>query len=424
MHASPDPTPHVPGRDGMTILFGHPCGNPNSHNAALAHFEAHRLEAFCVPWMPSETTLQFFASFSPLRQMARRLGRRNFPPLARSSKIQGRLGEIRRLVIRALGCGDEGLSYQANDWLMSTMRKESRRSAVRAVHSYEDCSLWQFREAKRLGKACIYDMPIGYYPAWEQTEAELARKFVDWLPSKGLSSTRYVRPQQKLEEMDLADCVLAPSSFVADSVRKFHPKKAITVAPYGVDLQFWRMDSTENVAHCRKTGVLRFIFVGQISLRKGIPLLLEAWNKAELRSAELHLVGSWLLNETKRVSLPRGVTHVPPVSREVLREHYQQSDVFIFPSFFEGFALVLLEALACGLPAIASVATGAADILTQDSGRLVQVGDLDSLVESLRWFDRNRDRLPAMRDAARNQAQRFTWEQYRRAVSNATAKLV
>src|SRR5437870_5753527 len=37
----------------MTILFGHPTGNPNSHHAALAHLEAGRLEAFCVPWMPT-----------------------------------------------------------------------------------------------------------------------------------------------------------------------------------------------------------------------------------------------------------------------------------------------------------------------------------------------------------------------------------
>ena len=41
----------------MSILFGHPTGNPNSHHAALAHFEAGRLEALCVPWMPSELAL-------------------------------------------------------------------------------------------------------------------------------------------------------------------------------------------------------------------------------------------------------------------------------------------------------------------------------------------------------------------------------
>ena len=100
---------------------------------------------------------------------------------------------------------------------MRTMTRECRRPAVTAIHAYEDCSLWQFAEAKRLGKACIYDMPIGYYPAWEHAQAELVRKFVDWLPAGGLPSSRYVRPQQKCQEMELADLVLAPSSFVAET---------------------------------------------------------------------------------------------------------------------------------------------------------------------------------------------------------------
>jgi len=400
----------------VTVLFGHPTGNPNSHNAALAHFESHQLEAFCVPWMPSPLTLRILESIVPLQPMARRFRRRYFSALVDAPKIQARLGEIRRLITRGFGRGDEALSYEANDWLMRTMRRECRRVRVHAVHAYEDCSLWQFQEAKRLGKACIYDMPIGYYPAWENTQAELARQFVDWLPAGGLPSSRYVRPRQKQEEMELADLVLAPSSFVADTVRAFHPSKALALAPYGVDLEFW-MPGARN----ERAEVLRFIYAGQISLRKGIPSLLQAWEQAQLRYAELNLVGSWYLSESKRESLPRGVTHVPACSSEALRDHYRRADVFVFPSFFEGFALALLEAMACGLPSIASAATGGADVLTEASGRVLPVGDLDSLVNALRWFDENRGRLPAMGRAARQQAELCTWERYRRAVREATA---
>jgi glycosyltransferase involved in cell wall biosynthesis len=92
----------------------------------------------------------------------------------------------------------------------------------------------------------------------------------------------------------------------------------------------------------------------------------------------------------------------------------------VFPSFFEGFALVLLEAMACGLPAIASAATGGADVLTEASGLVLPVGNLDALVDALRWFDQNQNRLPAMGRAARKQAELCTWERYRRAVRKAT----
>jgi glycosyltransferase involved in cell wall biosynthesis len=403
----------------VTVLFGHPSGSPFSHHAALAHFEAHRLEAFCVPWIPSPITLQLLDSIGPMRMMARRFGRRYFPALAGAPKIQNRLGEMRRLITRGFGHGDDSLSYEANDWLMRTMRKECRRVSVRAVHSYEDCSLWQFQEAQRLGKACMYDMPIGYYPAWERTQADLVRQFVDWLPAGGLPSSRYVRPQQKREEMKLADLVLVPSTFVANTVRAFYPNKPLALAPYGVDLEFWRADAGKEASE-----VLRFIYAGQISLRKGIPSLLQAWEKAALQSAELQLVGSWYLSDSKRVSLPRGVTYVSALSPEALRDHYCRADVFVFPSFFEGFGLVLLEAMACGLPAIASTATAGPDVLTEASGRVLPVGNMDTLVDALRWFDQNRDRLPAMGRAARQQAELCTWERYRRAVTEATAPFV
>lgn len=400
----------------MTVLFGHPSGSPFSHNAALAHFEAHRLEAFCVAWMPSLLTLKILEYFVPLRPMAQRFGRRRFPALATAPKIQGRLGEMRRLVSRAVGRGDAALALEANDWLMQTMRRECRRLRVRAVHAYEDCSLWQFQEAKRLGKACIYDMPIGYYLAWDKTQAQLARQFVDWLPADGLPFSHHARPQQKREEMELADLVLAPSSFVAETIRAFYPNKALALAPYGVDLEFWTPGSRDEGSE-----VLRFIYAGQISLRKGIPVLLQAWERAALRSAELQLVGSWNLSDSKKASLPRGVTHVSALSSEALRDHYRRADVFVFPSFFEGLALVLLEAMACGLPAIASAATGGADVLTEASGRLLPVGDLDGLVDSLRWFNQNRSLLPAMGRAARKRAEECTWERYRRAVTEATS---
>jgi glycosyltransferase involved in cell wall biosynthesis len=403
----------------MRILFGHPTGSPFSHNAALAHFETGRLERFCVPWMPSERTLHLLDRIEPLRAMTQRLSRRHFPPLAKAPKSQGRTGELRRLLIRAAGWGDDRLANEANDWLMRTMTRECRRPGVTAVHAYEDCSLWQFAEAKHLGKACIYDMPIGYYPAWETIEAELARGYVDWLPIGGLPSSRYVRPEQKREEMNLANLVLVPSSFAEVTIRTFHPYKVLARAPYGVDLDFWKPAQKEE-----RAGPLRFIYAGQLSLRKGIPILLEAWNKAALRDAELELVGSWQLADSKRSRLPCGVTLRPPCSAQALRDRYHAADIFVFPSYFEGFGLVLLEAMACGLPAITSGATAGPDVMTEACGRLLPTGNLDALVESMRWFDKNREKLPDMSRASRAQATHYSWENYRRCVAEAVAPFV
>src|SRR5262245_39219191 len=192
----------------MSILFGHPTGNPNAYNAALAHLEAGLLECFCVAWMPSTATIRALSLVPPLRPLAQRFARRHFAPLSEVSMVQGRVGEAYRLLMRASGLGDDRLIEEGNQWLMRVMAAECRRSRVRAVHAYEDCSLWQFMEAKRRGKACIYDMPTWYYAAKDKTQSELLQKYADWVPHKS-SPTAHNRPrEQKRQEMALADLTL------------------------------------------------------------------------------------------------------------------------------------------------------------------------------------------------------------------------
>jgi glycosyltransferase involved in cell wall biosynthesis len=398
----------------MSILFGHPTGNPNSHNAAVAYLEAGVLECFCVAWMPSAVTIDILKSFRPLRPSAQRLERRQFPRLSRVPKVQGRAGEIYRLLMRSLVL--DGYSDQANRWLMRTMARECNRSRVTAVHAYEDCSIWSFIEAKRLGKACVYDLPTCYYPAWERIQTQLSRKYSDWMPSHCLPAYD-ARLEQKRKEMELADITLVASRYVEATVREFCPHKDIARTPYGIDAEFWTPGPT------KQPEPLRFIYAGNISVRKGMASLIEAWSKAALWDAELTLVGSWDLADSKRRSLPRGVRWFPPCSSQALRDRYRESHVFVFPSYSDGFGLALLEAMACGLPVIASEASVGPEIVTADCGFTAPPGDMDRLVELLRWFDRHRGELSIMGRQARMQAMGCTWDNYRSLLIGAVSKL-
>ena len=86
--------------------------------------------------------------------------------------------------------------------------------------------------------------------------------------------------------------------------------------------------------------------------------------------------------------------------------------------------MALLEAMACGLPAIASEASIGPEIITSGCGFITPPGDLDRLVELLRWFDRHRDELPVMGQQARVQAARWTWSSYRSLLTGVVSKLV
>jgi alpha-maltose-1-phosphate synthase len=321
---------------------------------------------------------------------------------------------MRRLFLRSLGFNSDHLAIQANEWLMRTMARHCDNSRVTAVHAYEDCSLWQFRKAKRLGKACIYNMPIGYYAAWRSRETILRKKYADWLPDSRTTTTVEVGATHKSEEMKLADLVLAPSSFAESTIRTYFPEKTIIKATYGIDSGFWIPSSDKN-----PQDTLSFMYAGQLTILKGIPLLIEAWKRAGLRNAKLELVGSWRLAEQKRSSLPSNVIWRSACSSHELRDRYQRADVFVFPSNFEGFGLVLLEALACGLPAISSDATAGPEFIDERSGRIVPADNVDALVESLRWFDQNRSKITMMSKAARRRAEMCTWDKYRQAVTAA-----
>lgn len=402
----------------MTILLGHPTGNPFAHHAALAYLTEHWLECFCVPWMPSPQTLGLLESLPPLRPIARRFGRRQFAPLAKAPKVQGRLGELARLMARATRSNGDQVAEEANQWLMQTMARELRRPNVTLVHAYEDCSLSEFEVAKKQGRACIYELPIGYFAAWDRTEAELACRYADWMPPRS-AQTHIDRRERKRKEIGLADLVLAPSTFVAETIAEHYDAKPIAIVPYGADLTDWQPPSK-----LKTNETLTFLFAGQCSLRKGVPLLLKAWRAAGLKDAKLQLVGSWQMSEAKRSEIPLGCTYIEPVAASKLRSLYQAADVFVFPTFFEGRALVVCEALASGLPVLTTQASGGSDLISEESGRIVPVGDLDALVEGLRWFSNNRDRLTEMSQAARQMAQRASWDNYRRLLIEAVGPFV
>jgi len=406
----------------MTILFGHPTGSPNAHHAALAHLESGRLEAFCVSWIPSDVTLACLRHAPGMRSLAQRLARRRFAPLDGAPTVQGRWREWLRLARRLGGADTMRLADDANEWLMHTMRHEAARMGVTAVHCFEDCALRPFEAAKAMGKACIYDMPIAYYAAWQARRAALLRDYADWLPRTFNISDDGARLDRKRREMELADVVLVPCRFAEATIRADFPDKPVALAPYGVDADFWSPTPAPRPAQSpSRRDRLRFVFAGQISLRKGIPGLMTAWRKAALRNAELELVGSWDLADKVRATLPPDIVLRPPCAPEELRARYRAADVVVFPSNFEGFGLALIEAMACGLPALASDAGIAPEIVTPACGRVVPANDVDAMVEGLRWFAGHRDDLARMGEAARAQAREFSWSRYRRQVSETAA---
>jgi glycosyltransferase involved in cell wall biosynthesis len=160
----------------------------------------------------------------------------------------------------------------------------------------------------------------------------------------------------------------------------------------------------------------RLLFVGQWLPGKGIRYLVDAF--AALASefdVELACVGTRAPTETVLASFPEAVrtrvTVVPDVDRSELCRQLSRADLFVFPSLSEGFSLALLEAMAAGLPIVATPAGAATDILIDGCNALVvPLADADAIVSAVRRIVGDARLREQLGRAARATAANYTFE--------------
>ncbi len=237
----------------------------------------------------------------------------------------------------------------------------------------------------------------------------------------GISSRREADciEQRLSDEALTCDYLLAGSQFVADSfARHGFPAGKIQVIPYGVDLRYFSpLTDADRQGKARDLKVRKFrvICVAQIVPRKGHTYLLEAWKQLKLPDAELLFIGR--VSDSMRPVLARyeGLfTHIPHVPNHSLRKYYCTSDVFVLPSIEDGFAYVCAEAMACGLPVITTVNTGAAELLDPGTdGYKVPIRSATAIAEKIELLYRNRQQALEMGCAAELKARaEMGWDRY------------
>ncbi len=219
-------------------------------------------------------------------------------------------------------------------------------------------------------------------------------------------------------EPQLANGWVVPSTFNARTLASHGvPLAAIHVVPYGVDGERFPARAPDAIPR----GPYTAVYVGSMIQRKGLSYLLDAARSIGSRHINIVLCG--------RGAIDRGLlarysdldldVRIGMSNAELVRVLHA-SDVLVLPSLAEGFGHVILEAMSCGLPVIATPNTCAPDVLEDGvQGFIVPIRDSIALEERLTWGLDNREQLVAMGQRASAAARKHSWEEFRRGIRRA-----
>ena len=193
------------------------------------------------------------------------------------------------------------------------------------------------------------------------------------------------------ETLTKVNRVIAVSPFLAAEIQSFHDGLEVEVIGNVIRTDFFKPEDTAREDLPSRT---RFLSIASLLKKKGFIYLLEAAQLLNQRgriSFEVMIGGDGPeRNRLKRHVEVSGLSDqcyfLGPMRRSQVRDQMQRCDVFVLPSLQETFGVVLVEAMACGKPVIATRCGGPEFVLTEDTGFLVEVGDSRALAAVMERF--------------------------------------
>jgi len=277
--------------------------------------------------------------------------------------------------------------------------------AADTVYTYEDCALRTFQRARRRRMRTVLDVASPYYRALEGRWRDECRRWPD-----AMDTPPHLEPdwkgRRKDGELKDADLVSVASSHTRSSLEGAPVRRAPAVVPYGFPVDLFPPKEGA------PSGPFTVLAVGSQTMRKGTHCLLMAWKRAGLRDARLKLIGPLALGRAFLDQHAGIFEHVEHLPRTALGAEYRNSDLVAFPTLGDGFGLVIQEGMCSGTPVVTTPSGGGPECITHGvDGWIVPAGDIDALVETLRYCAANRDQVRRVGQAARARAERWTWRE-------------
>lgn len=292
--------------------------------------------------------------------------------------------------------------------------KDLHRLKVDVIIGYENANLEAFKTARQLGITTVLDLAQIHH----EGILEIQRQF-GFLDQRYTPEVLTFINSRKTEALANTDYIFTLSTFSKESlIKNGIPEHKIFTLNLGLQLKNFYPKKSDI-----EPSKFRFLFVGTITRRKGLELLLEAFKSLEFSNAELVLIGPMADGESLLQQYKGCFTYHPFMHHEKLADAYRAADVFVFPSYLDSWAQTVVEAMACGTPAIVSENTGAKDAVVQGGGFVIPVGNIDALKAKMLYCYQNPIILEELGRKAAKIATQYTLENYHNQVIQALNKI-
>jgi glycosyltransferase involved in cell wall biosynthesis len=283
----------------------------------------------------------------------------------------------------------------------------THRQKSKVFIGWTGMSLHSLRRAKAMGMKTIVERGSAHIQLQDQILQEEYRQF-------GIEFRIDPRTVEKeLREYEEADYISIPSTFAKKSFIDYgFPERKLVVNPYGFSGYFKRVETDF------PNDVFRVLYLGSSTIQKGMVYLFEALQKLNIPAEKLE---AWFVGKVDDEIKPTVERYARPnwkffghVNHYDLPKYISACDVAVQPSLQDGFGMVILQVMSCGVPVIASTNTGGPDAITEGKdGYIVPIRDPEAIASRIQALYDDPALLKSMKVTAAGIGKReWTWADY------------
>ncbi len=270
-------------------------------------------------------------------------------------------------------------------------------------YAYDTGALEAFEWCRERGIKCVLNQMDPNRVEVELVRAE-EKLWPGWaVQSKSVPEEYFVRRER---EWALADRIVVNSEFSRRALRQQGvPPEKLVVVPLCFEIA--ESNRKPEIGNRKSDQTLRVLFLGQVILRKGIQYLIAAAKLLEKENVHFDIVGPLGISAAALATAPKNMRFHGRTGRDQATIWYQQSHVFVLPTLSDGFAITQLEAMAHGLPVVATPCCG--DVVSDGvDGFIVPPREIGPLVQVFRRYLADPELLRNQSAAALVKARQFT----------------